>query len=91
MKHCTINDRTLCVHAVGAGHAAAHSTVLYYLASVTRSEGFEFDREEFWDFIRAGREQFLGPHPQVPTLRRHHPSHRPNLQKAIPWHLRSGI
>eukprot|EP00873_Tetraselmis_striata_P037893 jgi/Tetstr1/458157/TSEL_044648.t1 len=33
-----------------------------------RSEGFEFDREEFWDFIRAGREQFLGPHPQVGAM-----------------------
>ena len=30
-----------------------------------RSRGHEIDKEEFWDFIRSGREKFLKPAPEV--------------------------
>mmetsp|Transcript_27624 Transcript_27624/g.78161 ORF Transcript_27624/g.78161 Transcript_27624/m.78161 type:complete len:239 (-) Transcript_27624:388-1104(-) len=33
-----------------------------------RSVGFEFDKEEYWDYIRSGREQFLSLAPQVASM-----------------------
>jgi len=33
-----------------------------------RSEGYEIDKEEFWDFIRSGREKFLSEAPEVASL-----------------------
>lgn len=33
-----------------------------------RKSGFEFDVEEYWDFIRAGAEEYLSPDPQASVL-----------------------
>jgi hypothetical protein len=33
-----------------------------------RQSGFQFDTEEYWDYIRDGAEQFLSPDPQARSL-----------------------
>lgn len=34
-----------------------------------RETGFEFDVAEYWDYIRAGAEDFLSPDPQASTCK----------------------
>lgn len=35
------------------------------LAQGLRAGGYQFETEEYWDFIRAGRENYLKPDPKV--------------------------
>lgn len=32
-----------------------------------RESGFNFDEEEYWDYIRSGAENFLSPDPRAST------------------------
>lgn len=56
-----------------------------------RSEGFEFNKEEFWDYIRGGREKFLGLHPQVAAMLEALPQHKWVLTNCNEKHARLAL